>query len=264
MGPYEGTAAGSGALRFPQSWCVARGGTLMFSPLPDRPPRGVVRRRLAALVTAVALLTAGVAAAAPADAAVLPGPFAYVADSGAGTVSVVDGGSTTVTSTVPVGGTPSGVAVSPDGSRAYVTQSAGNTVAVLSTATRAVTATVPVGASPYAVAVTPDGSQVYVTNPGDNTVSVIDAATGTVSATIGVGVRPLGVAVDPSGAQVYVTNDSDTNTLWVISTATHAVTATVPLPAHAYGVRSPRTARAPTSPWSTAAPSRWSTPPPAP
>ncbi len=47
--------------------------------------------------------------------------FDYVANSSAGTVSVIDTTSNTVVATVPVGNTPVGVAVSPDGKFAYVT-----------------------------------------------------------------------------------------------------------------------------------------------
>src|SRR5688572_19976396 len=48
-------------------------------------------------------------------------PFAYVTNQDSNTVSVIDTASNTVTATVPVGSTPSSVAITPDGAGAYVT-----------------------------------------------------------------------------------------------------------------------------------------------
>jgi YVTN family beta-propeller protein len=75
---------------------------------------------LATLVMGLGLLAMPSAAAA----------FAYVANSGSNTVSVVDMSTTppTVVATVPVGTSPFGLALSPDGRRVYVANSASNTV----------------------------------------------------------------------------------------------------------------------------------------
>ena len=76
--------------------------------------------------------------------------------------------------------TPSGVAVSPDGTRAYITDLVGASVSVLDTATNTITATIGVDAGPVGVAVSPDGTHIYVTNFRiSGTVSVVDTATGT-------------------------------------------------------------------------------------
>ena len=48
------------------------------------------------------------------------GAFVYVAGFNSNTVSVIDTATNTVTATVPVGGRPSGVAVTPDGAFVYV------------------------------------------------------------------------------------------------------------------------------------------------
>ena len=66
------------------------------------------------------------------------------------TVSVIDTATNTVTSTVPVGPNPMGVAVTPDGTKVYVAINLYNTVSVIDTATNTVTATTLVGNSPYA------------------------------------------------------------------------------------------------------------------
>jgi YVTN family beta-propeller protein len=102
---------------------------------------------------------------------------------------VIDTATNTVGSTITVGTDPTGVAVTPDGSKAYVANygtiaSPANTVSVIDTATNTVGSTITVGLGPVGVAVTPDGSKVYVANQRDGTVSVIDTATNTVGSTI--------------------------------------------------------------------------------
>ena len=111
----------------------------------------------------------------------------------------------TVTSTIPVGGSPYGVAFTPDGSTAYVTNSGSDTVSVIDVASGTVTSTIPVGSTPRGVAVTPDGSTAYVTNPGSDTVTRIDVASG-FAPSFSVGSDPYGVAFSPNGPYAYVTN----------------------------------------------------------
>jgi YVTN family beta-propeller protein len=157
-------------------------------------------------------------------------PFGYVTNVFDNTVSVIDAATNTVVATIPVGNSPVGVAVTPDGTQAYVTNEADNTVSVIAAASNTVVATIPVGSFPVGVAVSPDGTQAYVTNSGsgDSTVSVIATASNTVVATIAVGNTPNGVAVSPDGTHAYVTNFGD-NTVSVIATASNTVVATVPV-----------------------------------
>ena len=109
----------------------------------------------------------------------------------------------TVIASIPVGSSPSGVAVTPDGGKVYVTNTgtgeSPGTVSVISTATDTVIATIGVGFGPTGIAVTPDGSKVYVANLLSNTVSVINAASDTVTATIPVGNFPIafGMFIQP-------------------------------------------------------------------
>ena len=86
--------------------------------------------------------------------------------------------------TVPVGQTPVGLTVSPDGSHVYVPDYGSGDVSVIDTATETLVATVPVGANPHSAAVSPDGSTVYVTDAGSGTVSVISTATETLTSTV--------------------------------------------------------------------------------
>ncbi|WP_406164502.1 protein kinase domain-containing protein [Streptomyces sp. NBC_00996] len=110
-------------------------------------------------------------------------------------------------SSIQVGNSPAGVAVSPDGRRVYVTNFSSDSVSVIDTSTnRTVDNPIPVGDSPSGVAVSPDGRRVYVTNNDSASVSVIDATKNrTVGSPIPVGDTPEGVAVSRDG-RVYVAN----------------------------------------------------------
>jgi YVTN family beta-propeller protein len=125
--------------------------------------------------------------------------YAYVANAGSDSVSVINTASNTVTATVPVGSYPLGVAVNPAGTFVYVANYYSNSVSVINTASNTVTATVPVGTAPVGVAVNPAGTFVYVANISSNSVSVIDTASNTVTATVPVGSGPysLGRFIGP-------------------------------------------------------------------
>jgi YVTN family beta-propeller protein len=167
---------------------------------------------------------------------------AYITNQGPGNVSVIDAASNTVVTTIPisVSAMPTGVAVTPDGSKVYVTNEGNDTVSVIATASNTVVATVPVHKNPIGVAVTPDGSTVYVANfQGDN-LSVIDIATNTIVRTVPLGqgpgrIGPFGVAMTPDGSKLYVTNFYD-NTVSVIAAATSKVLTKVPVGQNPVGV----------------------------
>ena len=128
--------------------------------------------------------------------------------------------------TIGVGGTPTHIAVSPDGTRAYITNTTGKSVSVIDTTTNAIVATVRVGWTPTQVAVSPDGTRAYITNTTSNTVSVIDTTTNAIVATVRVGWTPTQVAVSPDGTRAYITNTTS-KSVSVINTATNTVIATV-------------------------------------
>ncbi|MDB1087894.1 IPT/TIG domain-containing protein [Streptomyces sp. ACA25] len=154
------------------------------------------------------------------------GAHVYVANSGSGTISVLDVGTQASTTAIAPFTTPSGVAVTPDNARLFVANSGTRAVSTALRDILDVTGTIEVGDTPYGIAVDPSGLRVYVTNQGSNTLSVIDTLSITVLATIAVSEAPTGVAVAPTGLEVYVTN-RDGNSLSVINTATNTVVATL-------------------------------------
>ena len=176
------------------------------------------------------MLAMGLALAASPTAAA---PFAYVANNGDSTVSVIDTATNMVVATF--AGPPSffglnWVAVTPDGTHVYVT---GGDVYAIDTATNMVVATVGVGTFSQGVAITPDGKYAYVTVPSPpSDVAVIATATNTGVAGISLPNMGLeggnGVAITPDGKHAYVANAAF-NTVLVIDTATNTFVGT-PIP----------------------------------
>ena len=159
-------------------------------------------------------------------------------------VWVIDTASNTVATTIPIPGAGTngfGEAISsPSTSRVYVTNrgsgSNAGTIEVIDIVTNTVLASVLVGQSPTGVDITQDGSTLFVANFGSNTISVLDTEGNVVrDSIITAGNNPIDVAVTPDGAYIYVTHRF-LPSVSVISTATHALVATVTVGNSPYGV----------------------------
>jgi YVTN family beta-propeller protein len=172
--------------------------------------------------------TAIVAGARPYGIAITPdGLFAYTANRGAGSVTVIATTTYGVVTTISVGVEPIWVMMTPDGAHAYVSNRGDNTVSVIETATNSVIDTIQVGPIPDKGAVTPDGRFVYVPNWGSNFVSVIEVASNTVVDTVIVGSNPAGLAITPDGSFAYIANSN--TQVSVVDLANNTVTATIPV-----------------------------------
>ncbi|MDT5018163.1 MAG: large repetitive protein, partial [Mycobacterium sp.] len=119
------------------------------------------------------------------------------------TLTKIDTQTDTVT-TVNLGHSPTGIVLSPDGSKAYIGNFDGMSVSVVDTASLTEITSIPVGLGPRAIAISPDGTLVYALNQDDDNVSIIDTASNTVIKTIDVGDIPMDAAVTPDGQNVYV------------------------------------------------------------
>ncbi|MDP3072811.1 MAG: YncE family protein [Opitutaceae bacterium] len=152
------------------------------------------------------------------------GYYAYVANTGGNTVSVIDTSSDTVVASITTGAGPIAAAVNQLGTRVYVANTFTTTMTVIDAHSRLVLAQVNVGSNPRGVAVSPDGSRVYVAVTGTSSVAVVDAGSNAVIATVPVLSGPHSLVVSPDGSRVYVANNVGYNTnVTVIATATNSV-----------------------------------------
>ena len=122
--------------------------------------------------------------------------FAYLvltqAGKTAGTVSVIDKKTRSVTAQATVDTGPYGSDTSLDGQYTLSTNSDFyGSVTVTKNSDASIVTTIPVGSLPLDLSVTPDGKSAYVSNYLDGTVSVIDIAGGSVTKTINVGPYPF-------------------------------------------------------------------------
>lgn len=149
----------------------------------------------------------------------------YTPNFAAGTVSVIDTKTNTVTSTITVGTNPFAAVLSPDNKTLYVSDLTSGTVSVISTASNTVTSTITLAGGLRGLALSSDGSTLYVANGTTSTVSVINTASKTVTSTISGVTTAYQEALTPDGSKLYVT--SSATTVAVINTATNSIAATV-------------------------------------
>lgn len=190
---------------------------------------------------------------------------AYVSNSYADTVTVVDTRQDAVLATIPVGKGPVNPTIHPGGKRVFLTNSEGRSIMEIDVATRKVVRTIPAGPNkPSGLAFTPDGKQLLVTffqhreeaapgnpppRPGPRSapiaggrvltlwnaetkealgsLRIMDLATGVMSDPIEVGMGPERIALTPDARRAYVAN-LGSGTVSVVDLATRRLIATIP------------------------------------
>ncbi len=160
---------------------------------------------------------------------------------GQGVVLGFDTTTNSLAAVIQVGVTPTGIAITPDGSHLYVVNNQGASITVIDTRIATVTKTVPVDVLPQYVAVSPDGAFTYVSHTSrlantNGSVTVVDNRTNQVVARIPVGVGACQLAV--GGDRLYVINLQD-GTVSVVDTSSRRIVQTLVLTAHGIAV-SPR------------------------
>lgn len=121
----------------------------------------------------------------------------YVANDISETVSVFREIDFQPLATMPTGGSPLSVTISPDGLSAIVGNDADGTATIFNTDVNSVRATVPVGSNPAGVAITPDSTRAFMANTTAGSVSVVPLD-GSAPVTLTVLGSPSGVAITPT------------------------------------------------------------------
>jgi len=220
-----------------------------------RSHRSVIQRSATAWLAAVSVALAAATAHGNGDGKFL-GPSAlvpskdgrtlYVAGADAKQVAFVSLPDGRAYRTVPVPSEPTGLALSPDGTRLYVTCAAArSTVLAIDASSGQTKARIAAGHSACGPVVGPDGKRLYVCNRFDGDVSVIDLETGQEVTRVPASREPVAAAVTPDGRSVFVANhlpagradQYDASTVvTAIDTATHK-TSSIRLPAGSTGMR---------------------------
>jgi len=220
-----------------------------------RSSRAVIQKPATAWLAAVSVALAAATAHGNGDskflgpctlAASKDGRTLYVANADANQVAFISLPDGRAYRTVPVPSEPTGLALSPDGTRLYVTCAAArSTVLVVDASSGQTQGRIAAGHSACGPVVGPDGRRLYVCNRFDGDVSVIDLETGQEVARVAASREPVAAAVTPDGRSVFVANllpagradgyDASA-VVTVIDTATHE-TSSIRLPPGATGVR---------------------------
>ena len=153
--------------------------------------------------------------------------YAYTANRGDGTLSVIDPITHKLNCTIPVWASPLGLAADPALRRLYVTDADDGYLRVVDADTGSVTAMIPVGAGAGFPAVNPNNRLIYVP-VASGSVVVINGFTDSVLTAVTVGGTPTAADVNPRTNLVYIANG--TGTIPVINSNTNAVFAQVTLP----------------------------------
>jgi YVTN family beta-propeller protein len=146
--------------------------------------------------------------------------YAYVANGGSNTVSVLDVVDMRQQGLLTVGPHPVALVANPVRNQVYTINrgalpggaAAGpagrqrGSVSVIDAEQNLVKATIPVGLLPAAAAMDAGGTRLFVANAGSNNVSVVDPVRQQVLATAGVGEGPGALAVSPDGRTLVVAN----------------------------------------------------------
>ena len=161
--------------------------------------------------------------------------YAYVANAGDGTVSVVDLVALKTIASIPVGPAPSGLRVLAPRKEIWgvsnSSSSEGGYAWVIPAGAGAVSSRIPVGPFLSAVEFSSDGRRAYIASAGSNQVVRIDTASKQVSARAHTGSRPWLARLTPNGRLLLVPNHDD-STLEVFDAQTLAPMATIGVAEH--------------------------------
>jgi YVTN family beta-propeller protein len=162
--------------------------------------------------------------------------LAYISNSNAPYVTVVDLEHRKVVQNISVGGTSQGLALTPDGKMLLVTlQNELYNFIAINTADQAVLGRTNAGSSPAAIVLEPTGVYAYVANQNSNDISMVHLPTVHTVVTFPVGHSPVDLEISPSGKYLFVTLKTE-NRLAIMDTVSRQVAQIVDLDITPWGL----------------------------
>jgi YVTN family beta-propeller protein len=189
--------------------------------------------RLVFLLVVLVLLAAREVALELRPAFLRPGLhlFAYVGNTGDGTLTTIDLIKLAPVATIAVGAGPTGIRAHPTRKEIWGLSSAEGYGWILDANRNQIVARIPVGGAPYALDFSPDGARAYVAASGSNAVIAIDCASRQIVARGRAGGGPWIARVSPDGKLLIVSNRDD-GTISILSAATLTSVAIVKVAPH--------------------------------
>jgi len=123
--------------------------------------------------------------------------------------AVLDPTNGKIAAQIPLGGSPSGCALTRDGTRAWMTLPEEDKVVIVDLEGERLVAEAACGGSPEAIAVSPDGSVVLIANWETGDITALDGRLAEPVATIPVGTNPRGIVFHPTKPFAYVSLTGD-------------------------------------------------------
>ncbi len=159
--------------------------------------------------------------------------FAYVANAGSNTVSILDLVYLRADRTIQVGSTPIALAGNPKRNEVYVLnaqpESPNGSLSIIDTNRNQVAGTIALHRNPTALTIDAQGKRAYVVNTGSNTVSVVDLAARRQLTSSATGDKPSGIRMAPDGRTLVVTTaGSGTVMLFNVTASGIAARTTIP------------------------------------
>ena len=130
----------------------------------------------------------------------------YCANYAGDNVTVIDGATNQVITTMRAGSGPYALCSNPQDNKVYCANYDSHSVTVIDGASNQVITTVAAGSGPCALCYNPQDNKVYCANPATNDVTVIGGASDSVVKTMPVGIGPCALTCNPAENRVYVAN----------------------------------------------------------
>ena len=154
--------------------------------------------------------------------------YAYIGNTGDGTVTAVDLASLQAVATIPVGPAPSGLRAHPRRNEIWGVSSTEGDAWIIDTPTGAVSARIPIGAGVFALDFSPDGKFAYAAASTAGAVDAIDCDARRIVATARPGREPWIVRLAPDAKSLLVTLRG-ANAVAVLDAATLKLLHTIPV-----------------------------------